>query len=141
MATHLGWVRWPALRAGTPSRVTIGGINLGIGAYSRHPGLAFQAALCLASEGNQRLAAAKGGLPPTLEALYDDPKVRAVFPFADLLRATLKAAVQRPQSPLYNDISLAIARTLHPLRDIDPRVDVERLRAVVGRALHSEGLL
>ena len=141
VATHLGWVRWPALRAGTPSRVTIGGINLGIGAYSRHPGLAFQAALCLASEGNQRLAAAKGGLPPTLEALYDDPKVRAVFPFADLLRATLKAAVQRPQSPLYNDISLAIARTLHPLRDIDPRVDVERLRAVVGRALHSEGLL
>ena len=140
VARHMGWSRWPMVKEDQPSRVVIGGINLGIGAHSRHPQQAFQAALCIASENNQRLAAAKGGLPPTLEALYDDPRVREVFPFADVLRATLRDGVQRPQSPVYTDISLAISRTLHPMRDIDPQRDVSRLRAVVGRALKSEGL-
>ncbi|MBK1701621.1 ABC transporter substrate-binding protein, partial [Thiococcus pfennigii] len=87
------------------------------------------------------LAAGRGGLPPTLAALYDDPAVRATFPFADLLRATLRDAVQRPQTPLYNDVSLAIGRVLHPPSAIDPARDVERLREALGRALRSEGLL
>jgi multiple sugar transport system substrate-binding protein len=129
------------VKEGRPSRVTIGGINLGIGAHSRHPDAAFEAASCLASESNQRLAATLGGMPPTLTALYDDPKVRADFPFADLLRETLRDAVQRPQSPLYADLSLAISHTLHPMREIDPAADVEALRRALTRALHSEGLL
>jgi len=141
IAEHMGWARWPAVVPGRPSRVTIGGINIGVGAFSRHPDLARRAARCLASADNQRLAAERGGLPPTIAALYDEPAVRATFPFADLLRATLRDAVQRPQSPLYSDISLAISRTLHPLSAIDPARDVERLRTAVGRALRSEGLL
>lgn len=141
VAMNMGWSRWPAVAQGQPSRVTIGGINLGIGAYSRHPDLAFQAAACVASSESQRVTAQRGGLPPTSEALYDDPEVRRTFPFADLLRATLRDAVQRAQTPVYNDISLAISRTLHPMKDIDPDRDVETLREAVGRALRSEGLL
>lgn len=138
---HMGWARWPAVIEGKPSRVTIGGINLGIGAHSQHPDLAFEAATCLASEPNQRLAAKLGGLPPTIAALYADEAVRQTFPFADLLRETLRDAVQRPQTPLYADVSLAISHTLHPMRGIDPIADVERLRQAVRRALASEGLL
>ncbi len=67
--------------------------------------------------------------------------MRQTFPFADLLRKTLHDAVQRPQTPLYADVSLAISHTLHPMRDIDPDADVERLRRAVERALASEGLL
>jgi multiple sugar transport system substrate-binding protein len=141
VAEHMGWARWPAVIEGQPSRVTIGGINLGIGAFSHHPDLAFEAAACIASEPNQRLAATLGGLPPTIAALYDDADVRATFPFADLLRETLRDAVQRPQSPLYADISLAISHTLHPMRQIDPDRDTGRLRRAVQRALRSEGLL
>jgi multiple sugar transport system substrate-binding protein len=141
IANHMGWARWPGVLAGRPSRVTIGGINLAVGAHSRHPALAFAAAACLAAEPNQRLAATLGGMPPTIEALYDDPEVREDFPFADLLRETLQDAVQRPQSPLYADLSLAISHTLHPMREIDPEQDVERLRRALTRALHSEGLL
>jgi multiple sugar transport system substrate-binding protein len=141
VAAHMGWARWPAVDRDRPSRVTIGGINLGVSAYSPHPELAFRAALCIASEENQRLAAARGGLPPTIDALYEDAGVRATFPFADTLRATLRDAVSRPQTPLYNDVSLAISHTLHPLRDIDPERDVPRLRDAVNRALRSEGLL
>ena len=141
IAEHMGWARWPAVIEGRPSRVTLGGINLGVGSYSRHPDLAFEAAACIAAEPNQRLAATLGGLPPTITALYDDQGVRETFPFADLLRETLRDAVQRPRSPLYADVSLAISHTLHPMRKIDPAGDAGRLRQAVGRALRSEGLL
>jgi multiple sugar transport system substrate-binding protein len=141
VAEHMRWARWPAVGPELPSRVTIGGINLGVSAHSRWPELAFAAAACITSEENQRIAAQRGGLPPTTAALYDDPAVRRTFPFADVLRATLRDAVQRPQSPLYSDVSLAIARTLHPLRDLEPEHDAQRLREAVARALRSEGLL
>jgi multiple sugar transport system substrate-binding protein len=141
IAARMAWARWPSVHADRPSRVTIGGINLGVGAFSRRPDLAFAAATCLASEDSQRMAARLGGLPPSSVALYEDPAVRDVFPFADILRDTLRDAVQRAQSPLYADISLAISHTLHPMRAIDPDRDVDRLRAAVSRALRSEGLL
>ena len=141
IADNMGWARWPAVSRDRSSRVTIGGINLGIGAYSRYPDLAFAAAACLVSADNQRLAAEKGGLPPTITALYQDEQVRRVFPFADLLLETLQSGVQRPQTPLYNDISLAISHTLHPMRAIDPEKDGVRLRRTIERALRSEGLL
>jgi multiple sugar transport system substrate-binding protein len=141
VARHMGWARWPAVEAGRPSRVTLGGINLGVGAHSRHPELAFEAAACIASRDNQRLAATQGGLPPTIEALYQDAAVRETFPFADVLVDTLNAAVQRPQTPLYSDVSMAISRTLHPFAALDPKRDADRLRAAVERALRSEGLL
>ncbi|KPK16187.1 MAG: ABC transporter substrate-binding protein [Myxococcales bacterium SG8_38] len=141
VASHMRWARWPSVLEGKPSRVTVGGINLGVGAHTRHPGLAREAALCLASEHNQRLAATMGGLPPSTATLYDDPAVRETFPFADLLRETLRDAVHRPKTPLYVDVSLAISHTLHPMRDVEPAEDTERLRDAVQRALRSEGLL
>lgn len=141
VAANMRWARWPAVVEGRPSRVTVGGINVGVGAYSRHRGLAVEAAACIASRSNQRLAAMRGGLPPTISTLYDDPSVRETFPFADLLREALRDAVHRPQTPLYTDVSLAISHTLHPLREIDPIEDTKRLRESIERALRSEGLL
>ena len=141
IATNMAFARWPAVSENLPSRVTVGGINLGVAAYSRHPQLAFEAAECLASANNQIRAAVKGGMPPTLTALYDEPEVRQHFPFADTLRETLRNAVLRPPSPVYNDISLAISRTLHPMKNIEPEADLQKLRRAVQRALDSEGLL
>jgi len=140
VAEQMGWARWPAVEPERPSRVAIGGVNLGVAAFSLHPELAFEAAACLAGEDSQRLAATLGGLPPTTVALYEDPTVLRRFPFARLLRATLDDAVARPSSPVYSDISLAISRTLHPMSRIDPDRDVQRLRSAVERALRSEGL-
>lgn len=140
VARHMGWARWPAVTPDRPSRVTVGGVDVGVGAWTRHPALAFDAAICLASRSNQRLYVSKGGLPPTDSALYDEPDVRKVFPFADLLRATLRDAVQRARTPLYTDVSLAVARTLHPLSDIDSIADVGKLRTAVRRSIHSQGL-
>src|SRR5690242_2456405 len=73
MFKHFKWALYPAVSAGQPARVTIGGINLAISKYSPNPSLAFQAALCLRNRANQLNAAVEGGLPPTLESLYQDP--------------------------------------------------------------------
>jgi multiple sugar transport system substrate-binding protein len=141
VARHMGWARWPRIDPDRPSRVTLGGINIGVSAFSAHARTAQDAALCLTSAEHQRLAARLGGLPPTLEALYDDPGVRARFPFADTLRETLRDAVQRPATPVWSDVSLAISHTLHPMRSIDPDESLRRLDDAVERALASEGLL
>ncbi len=126
---NMAWARWPAVDADKPSRVTLGGINLGVGAYSKNPGLATEAALCLAQPDNQVIAAEKGGLPPTSEALYDDEKIKKAFPFAGLLRDTLANGVPRPVTPAYSDISLAIQQTLHPPQDIEPQKTIDDLKS------------
>lgn len=132
---------FPRVTADEPAHVTLGGVNIGVGAMSKHPDEAFEAAACLAGEDNQVYAATNGGLPPTIESLYSDDTVRETYPFADELVATFKEATLRPQTPLYNDVSLAVSGTLHPLEDIDPEADVDKLRDAVTRALNGEGLL
>ena len=141
IAEVTGWARWPRVLADEPSHVTVGGINLGVGAFSRHPELAFEAAACLASPANQRRAAVLGGLLPTTASLYDDPAIQEAFPFADLLREALEDASLRPETPAYNDVSLALQRVLHPPRRIDTSTDVDELRRRVGDAVASRGLL
>jgi multiple sugar transport system substrate-binding protein len=125
---NMAWARWPSVSPDQKSRVTLGGINLGIGAYSKNPDLAFEAALCLAQPDNQVIASEKGGLPPTSEELYDNKKIKAAFPFADLLRETLAEGVPRPVTPAYSDISLAIQQTLHPPQDIEPKKTIDDLK-------------
>jgi multiple sugar transport system substrate-binding protein len=126
---NMGVARYPAVDASTPSRVTLGGINLGVSSYSEHPDLAFDAAKCLRGEPNQLIAAQKGGLPPTLETAYDEKAIKDAYPgFSDLMKETIDDGVPRPVSPAYSDISLAIQRTLHPESAIQPEQTVDQLR-------------
>ncbi|MCU1496087.1 MAG: transporter substrate-binding protein [Acidimicrobiales bacterium] len=156
IASQMRWARFPAVDAGTPSKVTIGGFNLGIGGHSEHPELAADAVACLVGDQNQIVNATKGGLLPVTESLYDDEKLTGAtvdvtvdgkveqvkaFPYADTIKDALTDAVVRPQTPYYNDVALAIARTLHPTGAIDPEKDADRLRAAITDALNGEGLL
>ena len=137
----LGWARYPAVLAGVPSRPPLGGLNLGVSSYSRHPGPAFDAAACLRSAAHQQLAAVRGGLPPTLELVYDVPAVRAQFPFAVLLRESIAAAAPRPATPAWSDVSLAVQQVLHPPASVDPERAVPELRRRIDDALASQALL
>ncbi len=137
----LGWARYPAVLAGRPSRPPLGGVNLGVGTWSRHPVQAFDAAACLRSAANQRLGAIQGGLPPAIDAVYDDPAVVRLFPFGRLLRQSIAAAVPRPATPAYSDVSLAVQQVLHPPASVDPDQDVPRLRRTIDDALASKALL
>ncbi|MFP5319000.1 MAG: ABC transporter substrate-binding protein [Acidimicrobiia bacterium] len=141
VARNMGWAKYPAVVEGQPSRPPLGGINLGVGAYSRHSDLAFEAVQCLVSEENQVIAAVKGGLPPTLERAYDRPEMREAYPFGDVIRESLRDAAPRPVAAAYNDISLAIQRTLHPPRSVDPQRTARELRSLVAKAIKGEALL
>ena len=62
-------------RRAARASVTLGGINLGVSALHRAtPSWRSRPPSACASSENQLIAAPKGGLPPTTEALYDDPR-------------------------------------------------------------------
>ncbi|GAA3822144.1 ABC transporter substrate-binding protein [Streptomyces phyllanthi] len=135
------WAPYPRVDADRPARPTIGGIDLAVSAYSRHPDLAFEAALCLRNRENQLTAALEGGLPPTLRALYDDAAFIKEYPFAKEVLAALESASVRPLTPAYQNISIAISHTLSPPSGINPVSSVDTIREQIDEALRSEGVI
>jgi multiple sugar transport system substrate-binding protein len=138
---NIGWKPYPSVVAGQPAKPPIGGINWGVSAYSKHKADAFAAAACLRDAQNQKEAAIKGGLPPTLSAVYDDPEMLKAYPFGPLIRRQVESAGVRPQTPAYADVSLAIAKTVSPPSAIDPKNIVSNLRGTLKDALNSGALL
>ena len=143
---HIAAAKYPQVDPTKPSKPPIGGINIGISAYSKHPNEAFAAARCLVKPENQLEVATLGGLPPVRSDLYDRPAIEKIYPgFAKLIRTSIEDAAPRPSvSPAYQDLSLAIQRALHPTTKIDPD-DVgpvyDDLRDKVQQAIRREGLL
>jgi multiple sugar transport system substrate-binding protein len=137
---NLAWKPYPAVDDSHPAKAPIGGINWGVGAYTKHPTQAFEAAACLRNAQNQREAAIKGGLPPTLNSLYDDKSLLKDYPFADLIRRQVNSGAVRPQTPAYADVSLAISKTVSPPSKIKPDGFVDDLRSKLSDALQSKGL-
>jgi multiple sugar transport system substrate-binding protein len=137
---QIGWKRYPGVQQGKPSRPPIGGINWGVGGYTKHPTEAFEAAACLRNEANQREAAAKGGLPPTLAKIYADPKFQKDYPFANLIKESVATGAVRPQTPAYADVSLAIYKLVSPASQIAVKGFTPTLNDRLQDALNSKGL-
>ena len=137
----IGWARWPRAMPDRPSRPPLGGIDLGVSAFARHPELAVDAVRCLTSAESQRRYMLKSKNPAARAAVYDDPEVRKVFPMADLIRESIGDAAPRSKTPYYTDVSAAVARTFHPPASVDPaRTPKAADRLVVG-VLHDRVLL
>jgi multiple sugar transport system substrate-binding protein len=138
---NLGIALWPRVNPDEPAHVSLGGFNIGVGSYGSHKSLAFEAGRCLVSADHQLQYAIKDGLPPVTESLYQDPRFRDAYPYADLLLEAISTGTTRPENPAYNDISLAVQDTLHPPSSINVSSAVENLRSTVNDALKSEGIL
>ena len=64
--------------------------------------------------------------------------------FAGLVKESIEAAGPRPTTPAYQDVSLAVQRTLHPPDKIDPADTTslyEELKSNLEDAVKREGLL
>ena len=138
--------RYPRVDEKIPSAPPLGGINLGVSAFSQNKDLAFEAVECLVAPENQLEIAGASGLPPVREDLYDAKEIDEVYPgFAPLIRESIDAAVARPSvSPAYQDISLAIQRAIHATTEIDPEdpsTTYDDLRQKLEDAIAREGLL
>jgi multiple sugar transport system substrate-binding protein len=135
------WAPYPSVTVGEPARVTIGGINLGVSATSRHPAEAFEAAQCLRNRNNQPRNAIGVGRPPALAALYDDPTLQKRYPVWQVIRNSLNSASVRPKTPAYNSISIAISDLLNPPAKIDPNTMPGQLTDQIARAVTSQGVV
>ncbi|HEX8870042.1 MAG TPA: ABC transporter substrate-binding protein, partial [Lentzea sp.] len=139
-AKNFKWAPYPAL-GGSEAKVTVGGINYAVSNYTTHADESFDAVLCLRSAENQKLAALKDGVPPTIEAVYDDPEMAKAYPMKDDILQTLKNASVRPLTPAYQNASTVISTILSPPAGIDPQATGDRLRKELQDALDSKGVL
>lgn len=134
-----GWARWPAVDEGRKSAPPLGGINIAIGAFSKHPGDAVDAVGCLTSAASQKEYTLKEGLLPTIESVYDDPQVQKAFPMHELLRTSVDEAAPRPVTPYYPDITDSIQRTWHPPAAVNAQVPARTATTIVA-VLHDQQL-
>jgi multiple sugar transport system substrate-binding protein len=141
IAKVMGYAPFPTVTPGTAPRVTIGGYNLAVSAYSKYPQLDYQAIQCLVQPPNQVRDAIKGGLAPVNAGLYDQPSIAKQYPFHALLKAQLQNYGIRPQTPAYSDVTLAIQKALSPTSSIHPPSVVSKLSNEIKQALSSEALL
>jgi multiple sugar transport system substrate-binding protein len=118
----LGWVRYPQTVAGEESKPPIGGIDIGVGAYSEHPDWALDAAACVTSSEAQVALATNEGLMPSRSSAYDAPELAEAYP-ADLLqlfRESVDGGGPRPKSAYYSKVSAAIQSVWHSPASVDP---------------------
>lgn len=141
LARQVKWARYPGIDPDTPSKVTIGGINMAVSAYSAHPEESFEAARCIRDEKNQKFSAINDGVPPTIEAIYDDPEMTEAYPMKDTILEELKDPAVRPLTPAYQSISTVMSAILSPPSGIDPERTADELRGAVADALESKGVL
>jgi multiple sugar transport system substrate-binding protein len=135
------WALYPQVIPGQPAKVTIGGNDLAVSAYSKHKALAFKAALCMRDAQNQLLGATVGGTPPTIISLYHNPKLYPDYPMhADILKALQQATI-RPKTPVYQVLSIDISHQVFPVSGVDPVGTVASLKGQLTNALQSKGLV
>jgi multiple sugar transport system substrate-binding protein len=116
----IGWARIPRVDEGTESAPPLGGINLGIGAFSEDEEHAVDAARCITSAESQKEYMLGEGNPAARAQVFDDPEIIETFPMAALIRDSIDTAAPRPRSAYYPDISAAIVREFHPPASVEP---------------------
>lgn len=90
------------------SAAALGGWQLGVSKYSKHPDIAADVALTLTGLAEQKRRAIFGSLNPTIMSLYRDPEVLVAVPFFGSLYDVFINAVARPSTataPRYNEVS------------------------------------
>lgn len=114
----IAWARYPRADAGHESKPPLGGINLGIGEFSKHQTEALAAVKCITSVENNAQYMVEAGNPAARAAAYDDPAVKEAFPMADLIRTSIADAGPRPITPYYGDVSSSVQRVWHPAASV-----------------------
>ncbi|GAB3365259.1 ABC transporter substrate-binding protein [Micromonospora halotolerans] len=141
LAQKVKWARVPGIDANTPSKVTIGGVNMAVSSYSKHPTESFEAAKCIRDAEHQKFSAVNDGVPPTIEAVYADPEMDKAYPMKETILEELKEPAVRPLTPAYQSISTVMSAILSPPSAIRPEQTANELRDAIADALESKGVL
>ena len=136
-----GWTIYPQVVAGQPSAPPLGGIVLGVGAFSPDQEAAFAATECITTAENQAFYMVNDGNPAGRAEVYDDPEVLAEFPMAPVIRDSLEQAEPRPQTPYYGEVSGGIQREYHPPATVVPGQTGDEAAQLIEAVLAKEQLL
>jgi len=96
--------------ASARSAATMGGWNLSVSKFSKHPKEAAELALYLTGPEEQKRRAITAGYQPTIKSLYEDKEVLAANPSFAMLQGSFANSVPRPSTAtkgLYNQVSSA----------------------------------
>jgi multiple sugar transport system substrate-binding protein len=111
VAGKFGVTTLPGLHG--PGSSTLGGANLAISTYSRHPATALAFIRFLTSQPSERYILQRSALPPVWTRLYSQPDLVRRFPFLPVLKQAILTARPRPALVDYNQFSLAISSAVH----------------------------
>ena len=139
----LGWARYPATVEGQESRPPIGGIQIGVGAYSDNPDEAMAAAECITSTEAQVTLALEAGLMPSTNAAYEEVIADGAYPedLVTLWRESVDTGGPRPKSAFYATISNAIQTEWHAPSSVDPGSTPEDSATFLEAVLEGKELL
>ena len=125
---------------GHPSASTLGGWQLGVNRYSRHPEAAEKLVRFLTSPAAQKTLALTVGYKPTRKALYKDRDLLREQPFMASLYGIFMQARPRPVTPYY----MMITQVMQPefsaaLSDMKtPRAALDSAQQQIGHILGAE---
>jgi multiple sugar transport system substrate-binding protein len=137
----IGWGIYPRMTEDQEAAPPLGGINLGVGAASDNPELAYEAIQCIVSVENQSEYFVTNGNPPANTEAYEDPRIEESFPMAETIRDSLQVAAPRPQTPFYNEVSTGIQQRWAPPAAVDPDSTPQSSSDFITSVLRGEQLL
>lgn len=137
----LGWARYPRTVEGEESRPPIGGIDIGVGAFSKNVEAAKAAAVCVTNREAQTALAVNEGLMPSRQSVYDSAELKDAYPpdLLSLFSESVDTGGPRPKSAFYSQISSALQSRWHSPTSVNastPEKSAKFLEAVLsGKAL------
>lgn len=139
----LGWVRYPQTVEGEESKPPIGGIDIGVGAYSKNLDFAKEAAVCVTNADAQTALAVNEGLMPSRQSVYDSDELKKAYP-ADLLTLfseSVDTGGPRPKSAFYSQISSAVQSRWHSPNSVNPDSTPKKSADFLSEILEGKALL
>lgn len=137
----LGWARYPRTVPDMPSKPPVGGIDIGVGAFSKHRDFALEAARCITDTDAQVALAVEAGLMPATTSAYESDELAKAYPkdLLALFRESVDQGGPRPKSAFYATISSALQAVWHSpesVNDSTPEESAKFLKNVLeGKAL------
>jgi ABC-type glycerol-3-phosphate transport system substrate-binding protein len=110
---RIGVAPLPVARPGIPAHSGLGGWNLMINAASEKREAAWAFIRYLSAPEQQKERALRGGYLPAREDCYADREILSDVPVIALGREAIRNVRSRPVTPLYRDMSLAMAERFH----------------------------
>ncbi|MDX6210229.1 MAG: trehalose/maltose transport system substrate-binding protein [Frankiales bacterium] len=137
----LGWARYPRVDADRPSKPPIGGNNLVISKFSKHPTEDYALVKCIVSPAMEKIELLLNGDPEANALVYKDPEVVKSIPMAALIQESIDAAGPRAITPFYGDVSGALQRTWQPPASINPTSTPKNSAKLIHDVLEGRRLL